>query len=122
MAGRPTYEELEQKVQQIEKEAVECQGELEATAAELSLGLSEILEALRQIASGDPEVRIPEIIRLAIRDNGRGFDIWDVLTAEVAEKGFGMTSMKERAELSGGTFTIESSPGEGTVVEASWPY
>jgi len=375
MAGRPTYEELEQKVQQIEKEAVECQGELEATAAELSLGLSEILEALRQIASGDPEVRIPEtakrgllaqlkhmvnltaenladivdlshefaiglaehfdvlhrvsegdltarvsgtshvellerlktvtnqmidsvsteiterqradealrkseeelrhlssqllevqenerkrisrelhdsigqsltaikfglenarsqapqgtagasvellatliplvqeaseevrrihtdlrpsmlddlgilttinwlcrefqvvytgiriekqidieendvpeplkiiifrilqealnnvakhshadfvrlylgktdeIIRLAIRDNGRGFDMWDVLTAEVAEKGFGMTSMKERAELSGGTFTIESSPGEGTVVEASWPY
>lgn len=63
-----------------------------------------------------------EIIRLAIRDNGRGFDMWDVLSMEEAEKGFGITSMKERAELSGGTFTIESSPGEGTVVEASWPY
>jgi len=57
---KPTYEELEQRVRQLEKEAVECQGELEATSVELALGLSEVLEALRQIASGNPEVRMPE--------------------------------------------------------------
>jgi PAS domain S-box-containing protein len=34
--------------------------ELEGTSMELALGLSEVFEALRKIASGDPEVRIPE--------------------------------------------------------------
>jgi signal transduction histidine kinase len=66
MAGRPTYEELEQRVRQLEKEAVECQGELEATSVELSLGLSEVLEALRQIAAGNPEVRMPETAKLEL--------------------------------------------------------
>jgi len=66
MAGRPTYEELEQRVRQLEKEAVECQGELEATSVELSSGLSEVLEALRQIAAGNPEVRMPETAKLEL--------------------------------------------------------
>jgi signal transduction histidine kinase len=61
-------------------------------------------------------------IRLAIRDNGRGFDMRGVLTTEVAEKGFGITSMKERTELSEGVFAIKSALGAGTVVDASWPY
>jgi signal transduction histidine kinase len=63
---KPTYEELEQRVRQLEKQAVECQGELEATSKELSLGVSEVLEALRQIAAGDPEVRMPETARLEL--------------------------------------------------------
>jgi hypothetical protein len=29
--------------------------------------------------------------------------------------------MRERAELSGGTSTIESSPGKGATIRASWP-
>jgi signal transduction histidine kinase len=29
--------------------------------------------------------------------------------------------MKERAELSGGLFNIESVEGKGTVIRASWP-
>jgi signal transduction histidine kinase len=29
--------------------------------------------------------------------------------------------MKERAELTGGSFAIESTPGEGTTIRASWP-
>jgi signal transduction histidine kinase len=37
-----------------------------------------------------------------------------------ADDGFGLTSMKERAELSGGSFTIESTPGAGTTIRASW--
>jgi signal transduction histidine kinase len=34
--------------------------------------------------------------------------------------GLGLTSMKERVELSGGVFTIESVIGTGTTVLASW--
>jgi signal transduction histidine kinase len=35
--------------------------------------------------------------------------------------GFGFTGMRERAEFSGGRLIICSTPGEGTVVLASWP-
>lgn len=66
MDRKPTYEELEQKLQQLEKEAVECQRELQATSTELTLGLSEVLQALKQIASGDPEIRMPETASLEL--------------------------------------------------------
>jgi signal transduction histidine kinase len=59
-------------------------------------------------------------IRLALQDNGQGFDLEDLLSADTVGRGFGLTSMKERAELSGGSFSIESNVGEGTTVRASW--
>lgn len=58
---------------------------------------------------------------LTIEDNGGGFDLDAVLAREDAERGLGLTSMRERAEFSGGTCTIESSPGHGTIIRASWP-
>ena len=61
-------------------------------------------------------------IGLTIEDNGQGFDLEDALSLEGSERGFGITSMKERTELAGGAFAIESTPGTGTVVRASWPY
>lgn len=60
-------------------------------------------------------------IRLALQDNGQGFDLDDLLSADTVGRGFGLTSMKERAELSGGSFSIESSIGKGTTIRASWP-
>jgi signal transduction histidine kinase len=59
-------------------------------------------------------------IRLAIKDNGRGFDLEDLLSEDTAKRGFGITSMKERTELSGGSFSIESGIGQGTTVRATW--
>ena len=58
---------------------------------------------------------------LIVRDNGRGFEIEKALTKEGTERGLGLASMRERSELSGGTFSIESSPGQGTVVQVTWP-
>ena len=49
-----------------------------------------------------------------IRDNGQGFDV------ENAEKGLGLESMRERVELSGGEFQIESIIGQGTTIRAIW--
>jgi PAS domain S-box-containing protein len=40
--------------------------ELEGISMEMALGLSEVFEALRQISSGDPEVRIPEASELEL--------------------------------------------------------
>jgi PAS domain S-box-containing protein len=40
--------------------------ELEGTSMELALGLSEVFQALKKIASGDPDVRIPETSELEL--------------------------------------------------------
>ena len=57
------------------------------------------------------------VIELTIKDNGVGFD----LDSANFRKGLGLTSMRERAELSGGSFKIESIRGAGTMIRASWP-
>jgi PAS domain S-box-containing protein len=56
-----------------------------------------------------------------IEDNGQGFELEKVLTPESTEKGLGLSSMRERAEFSGGSLRIESIKGKGTVIQASWP-
>ncbi|MBI5604216.1 MAG: PAS domain-containing protein [Deltaproteobacteria bacterium] len=60
-------------------------------------------------------------IELIIRDNGKGFDPESLLSMESTKKGMGLSSMKERAELSGGSLAIDSQTGKGTVIKAVWP-
>jgi signal transduction histidine kinase len=57
-----------------------------------------------------------DAIRVRIADNGSGFD-----PASPRRRGFGLSSMAERAEARGGTVRVESAPGEGTVVEVTIP-
>lgn len=59
-------------------------------------------------------------ILLAIRDNGAGFDSTSSGFKEQSANGLGLTGMKERAELADGFFSVESHPGEGTTLCASW--
>jgi two-component system sensor histidine kinase DegS len=61
------------------------------------------------------------ILRVEVEDDGKGFEVErsrDFLRAGKV----GLASMRERAELAGGTFTIRSSPGTGATVLASLPY
>jgi PAS domain S-box-containing protein len=60
-------------------------------------------------------------LELVIADNGQGFEVDGVQSVESPEKGFGLSSMRERTELSGGSFSIESTIGVGTTIRASWP-
>ncbi len=55
---------------------------------------------------------------LRISDDGSGFD---VSAAVNAGRGLGLTSMHERAQLLGGSLSIASRPGTGTVVEVGLP-
>ena len=57
-----------------------------------------------------------EPVRLEVQDDGRGFD-----PAASRAGGFGLTSMRERAEGLGADFSVGSRPGEGTVVCVVWP-
>jgi signal transduction histidine kinase len=60
-------------------------------------------------------------MELALQDNGQGFDLKEGLDSESTKWGLGLTSMRERTELSGGSFEIASGMGKGTVIQASWP-
>ena len=60
-------------------------------------------------------------IELLIEDNGQGFNYGKAVYHKDSLKGFGLASMKERAELSGGTCTIKSARGEGTSIRVLWP-
>jgi signal transduction histidine kinase len=61
------------------------------------------------------------VLELSIEDDGRGFNPDGLNTGTPGwEKGFGITGMKERTELSGGVFRVYSKAGEGTTVTASW--
>jgi signal transduction histidine kinase len=60
-------------------------------------------------------------MELVLEDNGRGFDLEKMLGLESRKRGLGLSSMRERTELSGGAFAIESTEGKGTIVRASWP-
>jgi PAS domain S-box-containing protein len=54
-------------------------------------------------------------IELTIEDNGCGFQVKEIA------KGVGLSTMRERAELSGGALDVQSIEGKGTIIRASWP-
>ena len=58
-------------------------------------------------------------IELVISDDGVGMDVDQVLPNSTA-RSLGLISMRERAEYTGGRLSIQSSPGEGTIVRAYW--
>lgn len=63
-----------------------------------------------------------QALQLAVADIGKGFDLANLLPVDDTDGGLGLTSMRERTEFSGGTFDIRSTIGEGTRVQARWPY
>ncbi len=65
--------------------------------------------------------KIDDKMELILQDNGRGFAPDKAVSIESTRRGLGLTNMRERVELSGGSFAIESSEGKGTVIHASWP-
>ncbi len=56
-----------------------------------------------------------ETVHLEIRDDGAGFD------PAAETDGFGLLGMRERVELLDGTLQLDSTPGRGTTVRASFP-
>jgi signal transduction histidine kinase len=59
-------------------------------------------------------------IELVVSDDGVGMDL-DLIMQTRTGRSLGLTGMRERAELTGGKFTIESTLGEGTTIRVFWP-
>lgn len=60
-------------------------------------------------------------VRLEISDNGRSFSAARVFQAR-RNKHLGLLGMRERVEMVGGHFTVESAPGRGTTIQAVVPF
>jgi signal transduction histidine kinase len=56
-----------------------------------------------------------------INDNGRGFDVAQVLDREIRGNGTGLLGMRERVGLLDGVFKVQSAPGLGTRVSIEIP-
>lgn len=59
-------------------------------------------------------------LTFSVADNGRGFAVPHMNIDPTIQNGFGLISMRERVELSGGDFEIYSMEGEGTTINATW--
>jgi signal transduction histidine kinase len=87
-------------------------------------------EALTNVRrhSGARRVRVAVVVddhqvRLAVADDGRGFDPArsDGSAGRAAPDGFGLLGMRERAALAGGHARVDSKPGSGTTVTVTVP-
>lgn len=68
------------------------------------------------------DVKLHErLIRLAIRDDGQGFDADDAHARAARSGRLGLLGMAERAELAGGWLKVKSVKGSGTTVSATFP-
>jgi two-component system sensor histidine kinase DegS len=86
--------------------------------------VQESLQNARKHARGAPvhvalAVRQEQLL-LTVRDDGPGFDPREV-ARRAGTTSWGLTSMRERAELIGATYHVTSRPGHGTEVALSLP-
>jgi two-component system sensor histidine kinase UhpB len=68
--------------------------------------------ALERIQSVDSDM---DDLCLVVADDGRGME------SSMRTSRFGLSGMRERVEMTGGTFVLESTPGRGLRFEANLP-
>ena len=64
--------------------------------------------------------KLPDAICLKIKDDGKSFRAHHVMHSKRNTR-LGLIGMRERLEMVGGKFVIESSPGKGTMIQALIP-
>ena len=107
---------------------LEVTGSEPALPDEVELGAFRIVqEAVRNtlVHSGARRLKVQvefraRTLRLRIADDGRGFAPQS-LAGDAGGGTFGLVGMRERAHLLGGSLKVASSPGNGTVVDATLP-
>ncbi|KMS73093.1 nickel transporter [Streptomyces viridochromogenes] len=64
---------------------------------------------------------LDDTVVLDVTDDGHGFDPTALPGSPDAPRGHGLPAMRARLRALGGTLTVESAPGEGTVLSAAVP-
>jgi signal transduction histidine kinase len=64
---------------------------------------------------------LPQAVLMVIKDDGKSFDVAHVLDSR-RNKRLGLIGMRERVEMVGGKFQVESAPGHGTTISSLIPF
>ncbi|HEY0551792.1 MAG TPA: ATP-binding protein [Verrucomicrobiae bacterium] len=83
-----------------------------------------LTNVVRHAHATEVELRIEKLagaVRMTIQDNGKSFVVKRVLHATKINR-LGLLGMRERVEMVGGDFSVESTPGQGTRVEVQIPF
>jgi signal transduction histidine kinase len=63
-----------------------------------------------------------QVARLQVRDDGAGFDPGRLRAPDTGDgRGLGLRSMRERVEALGGSLSVDTQAGRGTLIEAALP-
>lgn len=102
---------------------------------DISLHILDIVENSITAGAKNVSIKIVEdrkedLLELEIQDDGKGMDeklvrqVTDpFVTTKVGKKtGFGLALLAEAAKSAGGSFSVESKKGEGTVIHSSFQY
>lgn len=65
--------------------------------------------------------KLQEAVFMCIKDDGKAFEVNQIWRARKSQR-LGLLGMRERVEMVGGTFGVESAPGQGTTVHARIPF
>ncbi len=65
--------------------------------------------------------KVGATVRLEVHDDGKSFNVARVLTAKRQQR-LGLIGSRERVEMVGGSFSVESAPGQGTTLRAIVPF
>ena len=111
------------------KVKVEIEGDEIPISSAMKIAIFRIVqEALNNITkhaqAKDVYIRLayqPPHVLVSVRDDGIGFDLDTVRLSRARRPSLGLVGMHERAALVGGEVSIQSSPGQGTLVEAILP-
>jgi signal transduction histidine kinase len=79
-----------------------------------------VMNALKHAQARTVEISVKQVgdeVELVLRDDGVGFDP----EAPPPEGHYGLTMMRERAAVAGGTIRMESAPGKGTTITVRMP-
>ena len=93
---------------------------------EISVCLFRVLQEALHNAAKHSEVKRVDVqvreesgeIQLMVSDSGKGFDV----AAATQDRGLGITSMRERVRLVGGTIAIDSKALAGTTIHVRVPF
>jgi signal transduction histidine kinase len=66
-------------------------------------------------------LKVKGLVRMEIHDNGKSFDAKRALSSTTIVR-LGLLGMRERVEMVGGSFEVESEPGKGTLLRAQIPF
>jgi len=131
------YDEVAQEKNIAVSAAIDPAGQITANRNRLQLLLSNLLDNALKYTPNGGRVEIaadflPDLVRITVRDTGIGIDaddlprIWDRLYRADKSRsqrglGLGLSLVKAFVDAHGGTATVTSQPGQGSVFTVTFP-